>query len=140
MLTHVTAYDDFGELWRSYPEVAIVTVLVVDRDLGFLFWLGCVLSEAGHDALPARNVKAASLLLRSLNSAVELLVVDSGLPGAQRFAAQLRRLNPEIKVIDALAAGSRLGGEISRLEWLRVCGCAAPERALAAPTGASMSG
>jgi hypothetical protein len=38
----------------------MVTVLIIDNDLGFMFWLGQILSEAGYAVLPAKSAPEAS--------------------------------------------------------------------------------
>jgi hypothetical protein len=46
-------------LMMSAPAIA-KTVLIVDEDLGFVFWLGRLLTETGYQAWPARSgVEAA---------------------------------------------------------------------------------
>ena len=32
----------------------MVTVLIIDNDLGFIFWLGQILNDVGYAALPAK--------------------------------------------------------------------------------------
>ena len=43
------------------------TVLIVDKDLGFLWWLGEIFSEAGYDVAPALDCKQAFSLTTELN-------------------------------------------------------------------------
>src|SRR5260370_6183096 len=43
------------------------TVLIVDRELGFVFWLSQALDEAGYRAFPAKSIPDANNLLLELN-------------------------------------------------------------------------
>jgi DNA-binding response OmpR family regulator len=78
----------------------VKTILLVDSDLGFAFWLGHSLDQAGYDALPARSVADAMALLEELNVTVDLLVINASLPSADTFIASLReRSKSHLKVI-----------------------------------------
>jgi len=110
------------------------TVLIVDGDLGFVFWLGQGLDEAGYQALPAKNCEAATDLLKQLNVAIDVLILGSSCVGARAFADSLRQSQKHLKVIVAvsdweepiralpLADASKqrcsCRDETSRLEWL----------------------
>ena len=48
------------------------TVLVIDSDLGFVFWLGRGLDQAGYPSFPAKSVPNAKTLLNELKIAVDL--------------------------------------------------------------------
>lgn len=80
-------------------------VLIIDTDLGFVFWLGRVLGEAGHQVLPAKGLPEASELLDELNPEIHLVVVSPSLPGAADFANGLRRSWPDAKILVALNDG-----------------------------------
>lgn len=75
------------------------TVLIVDPDLGFAFWLGHMLDQAGFEALPARSVPDAVQLLEELNVAVDLVLLNSALPDAASFVADLGLRQRPFKVI-----------------------------------------
>jgi hypothetical protein len=85
--------------------MSITTVLIVDRDLGFVFWLGQVLTRAGYQALPANSSEAGRELARQLNLGIDILIVGNSLPGAGVFAAALRRSQRHLKVIAVLDDG-----------------------------------
>jgi DNA-binding response OmpR family regulator len=78
------------------------TVLIIDSDLGFVFWLGKLLGDAGYQALPAKGVSEARALLGELNTEIDLLIVNPSLPGAPDFVSALRRSYPNSKVLTAL--------------------------------------
>ena len=75
------------------------TVLIVDDDLGFAFWLGQALDRAGFETWPARSVVAAQSLLAEVNLPVDLLVITSSLPWAPVLATHLGRTRADFKVI-----------------------------------------
>ncbi len=77
----------------------VKTVLIVDDDLGFAFWLGQVLDRAGYETWPARSVTAAKSLMTEVRLAVDLLVITPSLPRALGFANSLGRCNADFKVI-----------------------------------------
>jgi DNA-binding response OmpR family regulator len=77
----------------------VKTVLIVDDDLGFAFWLGQTLDRAGYETWPARSVTAAKSLLAEVKLAVDLLVIPASLPRAPSFASQLLRAKSDFKVI-----------------------------------------
>lgn len=78
------------------------TVLLVDENLGFLFWLGRLLAQAGYDPLPAKDVVGASQLLKETGARIDVLVVQGSCPGAAGLAEDLRRTQPDLKFIAAL--------------------------------------
>lgn len=113
----------------------VKTVLIVDADLGFVFWLGQVLDVAGYSAFPARSVPDARALLAECKLAVDVLILNPSLPGASDLVTAFRH-NPEnIKVVAVSEGGSINGSRLdadatcykpadiseqTRLEWTRV--------------------
>ena len=65
-------------------------ILVVDNDLGFVFWLCQVLDAAGYEAVPATGIPEAVAALKELDVWVDVLMARRSLPGADGFAAELR--------------------------------------------------
>ena len=112
----------------------VKTILLVDNDLGFLYWLGCTLCAAGYMALPAKNSQNAGELLSRLNIGIQLLVVNCSMRGTRAFAKALRRSQGHLKVIALIGGGEQPRpafpgadasqpkrsclGEFSELEWL----------------------
>lgn len=74
-------------------------VLVVDSDVGFVFWLGQGLSQAGYAVIPAESVRRAKALLHQAKIAVDLLVVNTAVRDAAGLVESLRRLNLNLKVV-----------------------------------------
>ena len=56
-------------------------ILIVDNDLGFVFWLCQALDAAGYETLPAKGVPEAVALLDELEVWVDVLMVRRTLPG-----------------------------------------------------------
>ena len=75
------------------------TVLILDRELAFAFWLGQALIQAGYDAFPAKSCEDATQMLTELNVGIDLLVVSFGLVGARDFTTALRRSQFQLKVL-----------------------------------------
>ena len=79
-------------------------VLIVNRDLGFVFWLGQLLAQSGCGSIPARNVRQAKLLLRQLDIRIDALVIDPMLGGAAGLQKSLMRANPRTHIVEVLRA------------------------------------
>ncbi|HKE24889.1 MAG TPA: hypothetical protein VKB88_21150 [Bryobacteraceae bacterium] len=47
-------------------------VLIIDGDLGFVFWLGKLLADAGYQALPAKGFSEANALLDEMQPVGEV--------------------------------------------------------------------
>ena len=107
----------------------------MDRDLGFVFWLGQTLDDAGYQALPAKSIRDATALLGQLNLEIDLLIVNPSLDDARGFADALRRFQGHLKVIavigewegpssafpgaDALEYKPLNQDNVSRAQWLQ---------------------
>lgn len=74
-------------------------VLLIDSNLGFVFWLGSVLVGAGYAAYPAKSVPDALKLIAELHLSVGLVILSEFLPGAANFISTLRRSQKYLKVI-----------------------------------------
>lgn len=74
-------------------------VLLIDTDLGFLFWLGQALDRAGYEAFPARGIPQAIALLAEFHLTVGSVILNYSLPGAEGFIIGLRHSQNYLKVI-----------------------------------------
>ena len=74
-------------------------ILLVDTDLGFLFWLGSALDAAGYEAFPARSVPDAIALLADLHLTVELIIINFALAGAANFVRAMRQASRRLKIV-----------------------------------------
>jgi CheY-like chemotaxis protein len=103
-LTHSTG-PEHGTINRGLivfmeeSKFAVATVLIIDNDLGFIFWLGKILGEAGYLTLPAKEVSGAVELLSEYKTKADLLVIDPSLPGALDVISTLRRSHATLAVI-----------------------------------------
>jgi hypothetical protein len=72
---------------------AMVTVVIIHNDVGFTFWLGQILNEAGYSALPAKSASEAVDLMSENNIEPDLLTINPSLLGvvkAGRRAAAIQ--------------------------------------------------
>ena len=88
------------------------TVLIIDSDLGFVFWLGRILADAGCQPLPARDASEAGALLGQLNAEIDLLILNPSLTGADDFANALRRLRQNVKILAALSDADQSAAQV----------------------------
>jgi hypothetical protein len=73
------------------------TVLIVDNDLGFVFWIGEIFTAVGCHAVPTLDCTEAISITRELNLKIDLVVVNPQLPGV---TAMMRTLQgPNLKTI-----------------------------------------
>jgi DNA-binding response OmpR family regulator len=114
--------------------VQLKTVLIVDEDLGFVFWLGHLLNNAGYQVWPARNGEDAAALMEELGAELDLLIIDPNLHGAAAFM-EMQRSSRDFHTI-ALERPEEWAGpvdgvdialtkpphpdELSGLEWIAV--------------------
>jgi ActR/RegA family two-component response regulator len=74
-------------------------VLLIDSDLGFVFWLGRVLDRSGYEVFPAKSVSDALKLVGKLHLTVQLLITNASLPGVAPLIQVLRDTEDSLKVI-----------------------------------------
>ena len=79
----------------------MAAVLILDDDLGFVFWLGQALA-ADFKPIPAPSVQDARKLLRRLRIPVDVLIVNPLVPGAAYFTRDLRRKQGRLRAIAAV--------------------------------------
>jgi ActR/RegA family two-component response regulator len=77
----------------------VKTVLIIESDLGFVFWLGRALQDASYEALPAKGVQEATALVSELNAEIDLLIVNPSLAGAVEFVHALRHSRRDLKIL-----------------------------------------
>jgi hypothetical protein len=76
-----------------------VTVLIVDQDLGFVFWLGEIFAELGCQAVPALDCTKAVSISSALNLTIDLVVVNLRLRGVSKMMKKLSRADRSVKVV-----------------------------------------
>jgi DNA-binding response OmpR family regulator len=75
------------------------TVLLVGPDLGFVFWLGRALDQAGYEAFPARDLAAAAETVSEFHLTPGLLILTASIPGSKELIADLKRLHEQVRVL-----------------------------------------
>ena len=76
----------------------MATILILDDDLGFSFWLGQTLSTAQCSAVPAATVSAAAELIGQFRLIIDLVIMNPRVPGAMDFTRNLRREQGHLRV------------------------------------------
>jgi CheY-like chemotaxis protein len=108
----------------------IKNILIVDDDLGFIFWLGGVLVDAGYQPWPACSPSdAISLAGHKLQP--DLLIVNASLPVVPELIAHFRNTQTNLKVmawgsqattlpgVNAWRPTPGLSDSSAKLEWVR---------------------
>ena len=80
------------------PWNIVATILILDNDLGFAFWLGQILSAPHCTALPAFNVAEASELINHFDLKIDFLIMNPAVPGAEEFTRALRKEHTQMRV------------------------------------------
>lgn len=110
----------------------IPVVLIVDEDLGFVWWLGQIFSQAGCQVVPTLNAGQMVSLTQDLNLKVDLIVVNPELSGVPEMIRTLSTSRPpkivairnhNTDVGSSLHADATLErpsgwGPVSEKEWL----------------------
>jgi hypothetical protein len=74
-------------------------VWIVDDDLGFVWWLGEIFTEAGCRVLPAHTCEQAVSLIKKLDLGIDVLVLNPRLPGVFGMLQVLYRVDPEFRIV-----------------------------------------
>ena len=91
------------------------SILIVDSDVGFIFWLGAALSGAGYQPWPACSPSdAISVAGREALARLDLLIVNASLPGVSKLIAHFHRTQASLKVMALGPQDKTLYGEIGR--------------------------
>jgi hypothetical protein len=76
------------------------TALIVDDDVGFIFWLGEIFGKAGWNLVPALNCRQAVSLAVMWEMYIDLVVVNPALSGVSEMVETLSRVHrPKIVII-----------------------------------------
>jgi len=79
--------------------VATSSVLVIDRELGFMFALSQALRRRNIAAIPCCSVAEAEALLSNLRPDLNVLLINCSCPGVCAFARELRRKRTKLRVV-----------------------------------------
>ena len=91
-----------------YRGIEVKNVLIVDSDIGFIFWLAKLLVEENYQPWPACSVlDATSLMNRRRLVPLDLLVVNPSVQGAAHLIESIRKKQPDLKVlaVDPITTG-----------------------------------
>src|ERR1700730_7829943 len=92
-------------------------ILIVENDLGFIFWLGGALVSADYQPWPACGVSDAIDLVGKATIPIDLLIVNPSLPEVSKLMAVLRRSQADLKV---MAVGAEAKTKLSGIDaWHR---------------------
>jgi len=79
--------------------LCLATVLIVDSDCGFVFWIGEIFAKAGCSAVPALDCQQAVSLTTKLNLKVDMVVVNPVLAGVSEMIRSLQSPNRLLKIV-----------------------------------------
>ena len=80
----------------------MATVLILDADLGFVFWASQALAGAGFESIPAQSVLEAKRLLGQLNIPVDVVIISPTIAGGFDYIRELRAEKPNLGVVAAV--------------------------------------
>ena len=80
------------------------TVLVVDKDIAFAWWLGEVFGQAGCYVAPALNCRQGLQMVKRLQLKVDVVAANPGLPGFSKMMRSLSVRRP-VKIIAIVNEG-----------------------------------
>lgn len=107
------------------------TALIVDVDVGLIFWLGDIFGKAGWNTLPALNCRQAASLAVMWDLHMDLIVVNAALSGIPAMVETLSRVHrPKVVIIrdpnveanvpaDGTIDRPDTGTSVSRAEWTK---------------------
>ena len=76
------------------------TALIVDDDVGLIFWIGEIFGKAGWNLVPALNCRQAVSLAAMWDLYIDLVVVNPALSGVSEMVETLSRVHrPKIVII-----------------------------------------
>jgi DNA-binding NtrC family response regulator len=85
----------------------MTSVLIIDRELGYMWALAEGLVARGIATIPSISVQDAERVLATLQPELGLLIVNCACEGICSFAQELRRQHPSLKIIGITSRGHR---------------------------------
>ena len=73
--------------------------LIVDVDVGFIFWFGEIITKAGWNLVPALNCRQGVALAVMLDSYIDVIVVNPALIGIHEMVESLSRVHRPMVVV-----------------------------------------
>ena len=88
----------------QFPDPPVTpSVLIVDEDLGFIWWLGEILAKAGCRVVPAMTCQEATSAAKSMKLKIDLIFVNPALDGTSAMLESFRRTHMPVRVIEVPA-------------------------------------
>ena len=103
---------------NTWPR-AMATILILDNDLGFMFWLGQALTVTGLTPMPAPSVPEARRLLGRFPRAVDVLIVNMDVREAPEYTRSLRNQQGKLRVIATVRHGAKLPIDFKDVDAVR---------------------
>jgi DNA-binding NtrC family response regulator len=85
----------------------MTSILIIDRDLGFMWALAESLKMRGIATIPATSVEEAEYVLSVIRSELSVLIMNCACARVCSFARQLRKQHQYIQVIGIVSKGHR---------------------------------
>jgi DNA-binding NtrC family response regulator len=85
----------------------MTSILIIDRDLGFMWALAEGLKIRGIATIPATSVEEAETVLSAIRADLSLLIMNCACERVCSFAQQLRKEHRYIQVIGIVSPGRR---------------------------------
>ena len=89
-------------------QIAMATVLILDDDLGFVFWVAQALTSAGFASIPAQSVAEAKRLLAQFKVKLDIVILSPAISGGFEFIGELRAENSQLGVVAAVERAADL--------------------------------
>ena len=88
------------------------TILIVDEDIGFVWWLGDMLKEVGCRVLPALACGEAVLLTKQLGIEPDLIIVNPSLAGTPQMLQFFIHTKSHLQIVTTGAPSKALTASI----------------------------
>jgi hypothetical protein len=104
-------------------------ILVVDEDLGFIFWLGEIAEEIGCTCIPALNCWDAISFIRTFDLEIDLLIVNLTLAGVAEMIQTLTREQCPFQIVSSAQKMPNFLLEradqepVARKNWIQLIKC-----------------
>jgi hypothetical protein len=83
----------------------MASILIIDRELGFMWALAYRLQTFGIAVIPSSSAEEAQTVLEALCPQLDLAIINCGCLGACAFTEQLRRNYPSMRMIGIISSG-----------------------------------
>ena len=87
----------------------VATIMILDNDLGFCFWLGQTLTAPHCTTVPAKSVGEAAALIGNYKLKIDFLIMNPAVPGASEFSRALRKEQRHMRVATLTPEASESG-------------------------------